>query len=133
MSQQQSVTVKNAANADVIFAGISGAGQDGTKALWRVDDATLPMDQRITAELSTRWNANRNARVAQFTVLWPFLRDTAVAGVKEKYATGEMRDGRVTIPQNVKSADATDFCVTALNMYASTHVRAHVAAGFAPN
>lgn len=126
------ITVKLADNTtNLVLTAIQGAGSDGTPAVWRDETGTFTSEQRLTAQISTRWNDKRTARVSQCLVRMPILRATPVANVYDITGYAECRDGRFTIPQGMTTASQQNFAAIATNFMASQLIRDCISSGFA--
>lgn len=134
MPQMADVTVKLADGvSNFLLNALQPAGPDGTAAVWRREDATRTAEQRVTAQVSARWNDKRNARVVQCYVRSPVLEDTSVSTVKKIIGYAECRDGRFVVPSGMTQTAIDDFAAIATNFMASALVRSSIASGFAPS
>jgi len=126
------ITVKNSANVDVIFSPLRGAAGDKATALWRVEDAALPMGMRVTLAISTQDNGPKTARRLIADCVVPVTYTDPATGLPAVLARIPAHL-EVTLPTNVASSLLADRTVMQMNAFASTAVKAMLASGYADN
>jgi hypothetical protein len=114
------ITVKNAANADVVYnASVPSAG-DRSPARWTQNAASAIIGHRPTLEMITRSNGSGNGRLMELNGTFPIVETiggvpTVTARVPFKLST--------TMPTNVDSTLAVDGYTQMSNLAASALVR----------
>jgi hypothetical protein len=133
MPQMADITVKASnGTTDVVFTALSPAGQDGTYAVWRVEDANPP-SQRTLFELRTSWNGPKTARRSEAKFTRPLLQATAVAGVNNVIGNIVVDGNVMTVPQVASTSNVQEAAAQYANLMKSTLVQQCLIAGFAPN
>lgn len=127
MPNMASITVKNAANADVIYVAASPSAGDRSPALWRANAASPIIGFRPSLSVLTRDNANRNGRIIQGTFKGPIV--AAVSGVDTLLATVPLSFSG-TLPTNVSSALVADMYIQFGNLLVSTLLRSIAEEGY---
>ncbi len=129
MPQMASITVKNKANADVIYVAKVPSAGDKSPARWTQDALTAIAGHRPVLELTTRSNGNNSGRILDFNFVYPIT--TTVAGVTTVLARIPFK-GSTTMPTNVDYTLASDAFVQAGNLIVSALMRACFDEGYAP-
>jgi hypothetical protein len=134
MPQMANITVKAAdGTTDVIFTALSPAGQDGTPAVWRVENPLIPPTQRMRFETSSRWNGPKDARKINTFLNLPITVNTAVAGVYGVVGNIQFRDGQMIAPQSAVDANLAHAAACYANLLKSTLIQSVFTTGYAPN
>lgn len=129
MPSMANITVKNAANADVIYVAKVPSAGDRSPARWTADAASAIIGHRPTLELTTRTNGSNNGRICDWNFVYPIT--ATVEGVTSVLARVPFK-GSFTMPTNVDSAQAADAFVQLGNLLVSTLMRAAASEGYAP-
>lgn len=129
MPSMANITVKNAANVDVVYVAKTASAGDKSPARWTVDAANPIAGFRPVFQVQTRDNGSNNGRVFESTLRFPVL--STVAGVDQKDATVPF-EVRGTLPTNVDSAKVKDAFVQLGNLLVSALVRDVADTGYAP-
>lgn len=130
MPAMANITVKNAANTDVVLVSKTPAPGDRSPARWSVDAAHSVPGFRPVLEVMTRDNGSKNGRIMEANFSAPIVQlvngvDTLVAKVPIKlYAT---------LPQNVSASAVNDAFVIATNTFAATLIREVASTGYSPS
>lgn len=123
------ITVKNAANADVVYVGSIPSAGDKMPARWSLNAASAIIGFRPVFQLATRDNGNKTGRVFTATMSYPILE--TISGVVTKTAQfGFTLEG--TLPTNVDGTLVQDAFIQMGNLLVSALVRAAAAEGYAP-
>lgn len=129
MPAMGNITVKNVANADVIYVAKVASAGDKTPAKWSVDAAHAIVGFRPWMTVNTRDNGPKNARIVEAVVNAPVIAvvngaDTIVARVPVNLAA--------TLPTNVSGAAVYDAIFQATNLFVSTLMRDVYSTGYSP-
>lgn len=134
MPSMASITVKKAdGTTDIVYDSISASGGESSPAVWRQDTgaaAGLPVGLRSSFKLASKWNGPKTARQLSFEFNLPYaVQDstTTLYSAKDKV----VMTGLITMPQAIPSATLNEVN-QALNLLASTLVKASAQAGYAP-
>lgn len=129
MPSMADITVKNKANADVVYVAKVPSAGDKTPARWTYDAAHAIAGFRPSFTTGTRNNSSQNARVFEANYAFPVVQTVnAVDSVAGKM-TAQLT---VTLPQNVDSVKVSDAYVQLSNLLASALARAVADSGYAP-
>lgn len=112
MPAMGNITVKNAANTDVVFEQVSAASGDNQPARWELTAASTMPIGRPYAELSSRYNADKTARKVIPVLVCPYLVTDVGTGQQRVAANVVFRNGEMVKPRNVPDtfvADATAY------------------------
>lgn len=129
MPSMANITVKNVANADVIYVAKVPSAGDRSPARWTLDTASAIIGNRPYLEMTTRTNGSNNGRICEYTYWYPVLE--TVAGVESVIARVPFK-GSFTMPTNVSQALAYEGFFQLGNLLTSTLVRAASQEGYAP-
>lgn len=129
MPSMASITVKNTANADVVYVAKVPSAGDRSPARWTYDAASAIIGHRPTLELTTRSNGSGNGRICDWNFVYPIT--GLVGGVTTVLARVPFK-GSFTMPTNVDAALAGDAYVQLANLLASALMRSAVQEGYAP-
>lgn len=129
MPAMANITVKNAANADVVYNAATPSAGDRSPAVWRANSLQAAISLRPTFSVVTRDNAKQDGRVMQAVFKFPVVE--TIGGVATRTATMPFTlEG--TLPTNVDAALVNDAFTQMGNLFASTLVRSAAAEGYAP-
>lgn len=130
MSAINNITVKKTdGTTDVIFFAIAGAAADGQPATWQNVAGSTIRAYRPTLSMKAKLNGTKQARRVDVTGLFPVVR--LVSGVDTLIGKIPL-DFSVPVPEWATDVEVNEAVDQFINLLASTHVRAHVKAGFAP-
>jgi len=126
------ITVKKAdGSTDIVWSALSGAGGDKTPAVWRSDTATGTVGQRPFIQMSSRWNGDSTARRFDVLAGFPGVYTNSTTGQTEVRAKAVLNLSLV-VPQNMTSADISEFAAQIPNLIASTLFKSSFTEGYAP-
>ncbi len=128
MPSMANITVKNAANADVIYVAKVPSAGDRSPARWTLDTASAVIGFRPTLELTSRSNGSNNGRILDINFVYPVTQ--TVSGVTTVLARVPFK-GSTTMPTNVDATLAADAFVQIGNLIASALIRACYNEGYA--
>jgi len=124
MPQMANITVKDAANTDVVLTALTPSSGDRA-ALWRYDAfATLPL-LRPTYQVTTTYNGPRDARRTVVTGSYP-IPDPVLGTVKARIPFRL----EVTLPLNVETNSTDDAVVIMQNFIKSGLITEILKTGF---
>lgn len=128
MPNMANITVKNKANADVVYSAATPSSGDKNPAVWR-QNTPASIAFRPIFQFSTRNNANLSGRVFEASFNGPVVQsaggvDTVVARVPLR-ASG-------TLPTNVPVDNVSDYYVQFSNLLVAALIRSAVEEGYAP-
>lgn len=129
MPAMANITVKNAANADVVYVAKNPSSGDKTRARWTEDGANAIIGFRPVFEATTRDSNGKPGRVLNATLKTPIT--GLVEGVETQLAVVPMTF-ETTIPTNVDAAKVYDAYVKAGNLLVAALMREVAASGYAP-
>lgn len=123
MPNINSITVKNAANADVVYTPVQPSSGDRTPAIWRNNADTQIMALRPVFRISMRNNGNNSGRVVEGSLRFPVYvekdgMDTQLATVPLSFSG--------TLPTNIPVDWVSDAFIQFGNLIVSTLVRAAI-------
>lgn len=129
MPSMANITVKNAANTDVVYSAKVPSAGDRSPARWTADAASPIIGFRPVFEMATRSNGQGNGRICEFNFVLPITKsvngDTVLAA-KVPFK------GAFTLPTNADAALAADAYVQAVNLLASSLIKEAVTSGYSP-
>lgn len=136
MPAMANMTVKRAdGTTDIIYDAQTGAGSDGSPAVWRQDtgaSSTLPVGMRALFWLKSMWNGPRTARKLPFRYERPYaVQDSTTT----KWSTSDrvIIEGTAIVPQGIPAADINEAIHQGCNLLASGLVKSSMTTGYAPN
>lgn len=129
MPAMANITVKNAANVDVVYVAKVPSAGDRSPARWTFDAASPIIGFRPTLEMMTRSNGSGNGRICEFNYSFPI---TKVVSGETVLAGKAPFKGAFTLPTNVDGSIASDAFVQLGNLIASALIRSAAADGYAP-
>lgn len=127
MPQMANITVKNAANVDVLFTALTPSSGDTTLAQWRaLGSGTIPTNAPALST-KTQPNGPRTGRVVHVNAVFPYVQtvngvETVVARQPFSFST--------TVPLNIPVSSATDNAKVLANLLASSLLQAIIAEGY---
>jgi hypothetical protein len=123
------ITVKNAANADVIYVAATPSAGDKSPARWTQNALTPIIGFRPVFEVKTRDSGGKPGRILDGSLRYPVTQ--VVSGITTQAAVVPISFS-ATLPTNVDSTVVSDAFVQLGNLLASTLIRAVAADGYAP-
>lgn len=127
MPDMANITVKDRANADVVYNKASASSGDRSPAVWRANALSAKIGHRPSFTCTTRDNAKKNGRVIEGTYKYPIV--DSVSG--DLIATVPLSFSG-TLPTNVSAVQVADAFVQFGNLLVSTLVRSVAEEGYAP-
>jgi hypothetical protein len=135
MPTMASMTVKKADEVtNITYDAVTGAGGDGSPAVWRQDtgaNAALPIGLRNLLKLWTVSNGPKTARQVKFTFTAPYaLQDSTTT----KFSASDrvVAEGIITLPNAIPAANQAEANHQFLNLMAQALVKSAADAGYAP-
>lgn len=129
MPTMANITVKNAANADVIYTATVPSAGDRVPARWIATAMSIIAGFRAVFTAVARDNGKQNARVVDLSYKFPIT--GTVNGVETQLAIVPITLS-ATLPTNVDAAKVADATVQFTNLAASALVREVFSSGYAP-
>lgn len=127
MPQMANITVKNAANVDVLFTALTPSSGDTTQAQWRaLGSASVPTNAPALAT-RTQSNGPRTGRAVHVNATFPYV--VSIAGVDTVVARQPFSLS-TTVPLNIPVTAATDHAKIFSNLVASAILQAIIAEGY---
>lgn len=136
MPAMASIVVKRSdGTTDITYDAQTGAGSDGSPAVWRQDTgntATLPVGLRAFAWLKSMWNGPKTARKFVFHYEYPYaLQDSATT--KWSATDRVIIECTAIVPSNVPPGTINEATARGANLFASNLVKQSMQQGYAPN
>lgn len=129
MPNMANITVKSAANTDVVYnAKVSSAG-DKSAARWSADALSSIVGFRPVFEAATRDNGDKSGRRLDLSFKFPITRTQD--GVVSQVAVVPM-SASILLPTTVDGAIPTDAYVQFGNLLVSALIREVASTGYAP-
>lgn len=129
MPSMANITVKNAANTDVVFSATVPSAGDRSPARWSANAASPIIGFRPVLEMTTRSNGQGNGRICEFNFVYPI---TKMVNGDVVLAAKVPFKGAFTLPTNADAALAADAFVQLGNLLISSLIRDSVGSGYAP-
>lgn len=129
MPSMADITVKNVANADVVYVAKTPSAGDKSPAVWTQDAASPIIGFRPKLQVQTRNNGSNNGRIVEGT--FSLIATDNSSGVELKTATIPI-EFRVVIPTNVDYTFAREATHQWGNLMVSTLLRQVFDSGYAP-
>lgn len=129
MAAISNITVKDAANADVVLTAEVGSAGDKTPARWSVVAFSATPAFRPRLSYVTGYNANRTTRVSNLEYVHPVT--ATVNGVETVIGQIPVRLYAAN-PQNLPQTAVDNAITIASNAFVSSALRAALKAGYAP-
>lgn len=129
MPAMGNITVKNAANADVVYTASVPSAGDRSPARWTANAASAIIGFRPVLQVVTRDNGKQSGRHMEATFRYPIVetiegRPTVTATVPFTLSG--------TLPTNVDGTLVSDAFVQLGNLLASSLIRAVASEGYSP-
>jgi hypothetical protein len=125
------ITVKNKANADVVYVSATPSSGDRTPAVWTQNAASPYLDRRPKLSVSTRNSGGQlPARIIQISTVFPVVETIQGADV---VTARVVFNGSVTLPTNCDGLKASDGFHQLGGLIASALMREVGDTGFAPS
>jgi len=124
-----SITVKNVANADVIYVAKVPSAGDRSPAKWTQDALTGISGWRPRFDVVTRDNGNKDGRIIEGNFAYPVT--GTVNGTLTLLGTVPLRFSG-TLPTNLDVAQVNEAFVQFGNLLVSTLIRSAASDGYAP-
>jgi hypothetical protein len=134
MTTMANITVKAAdGTTDVVFNAMAPSSGDTTAAVWRAEALGDGISaNRPRFELRTRFNGQRTARRVDIYFTAPYY-VTQSADSTTKVVANIPVNATFTVPANIPEDSIADFVSYAVNLMASTLVKAAISSGYAPS
>lgn len=132
MPQAIDVTVKNAANMDVVFKVVTPSGGDNTPAIWELTAAGTSSLSRPRAEMMARPNADKSARKVLTSLTVPYVVTDGVTGLQKVAANVVFRNGEMVAPRAVPDTLIADAVAYWAGLMSSTLWKSSFQSGYAP-
>lgn len=129
MPSMANITVKNAANADVILVSKVNSSGDKNPAMWTLDAASTVAGFRPKLQMVTRDNGGKTARIVEMDFNAPIT--GLVNGIETKLGNVPLKLYG-TVPQGLDATKVQDAVVIATNAFVSAIARATFSEGYAP-
>lgn len=129
MPAMANITVKDAANADVVYVAAVPSAGDRSPARWTLNAASSVIGFRPMFEVKTRDSGGKPGRILDGSLRFPVTED--VNGVTTQVAIVPFSFS-CTLPTNVDSSTVADAFVQAGNLLASALIRSCASEGYAP-
>jgi len=129
MPSMANITVKNAANADVVYVAATPSAGDRSPARWTQNAANAIIGFRPVFQVVTRDSSGKPGRIMEGSLRTPIT--TQVNGVETQLAVIPMTF-QSTLPTNVDATLVADAFVQWGNLMASSLIRAVALEGYAP-
>lgn len=130
MPNMADITVKNAANADVVYVKKNASAGDKSAARWTLDAANAIAGFRPVFQVATRDSQGKPGRIMDGSLRFPVV--ATVNGVVTQLALVPFSFS-TTLPTNVDASVVNDAFVQAGNLIVSALVRAAASEGYAPS
>lgn len=131
MPSMANITVKDSANADVVWVASVPSSGEKSPAVWRLVANSDKLQFRPTFSLSLKENGRNNGRIFSAEFKFPLAGENSDTGTPFLYATIPFNVSG-TLPTNVDVATLNNAFVQFGNLLASTLVRSSASEGYAP-
>lgn len=131
MPNMANITIKNAANADVVWVAASPSSGEKSPAVWRFNAQSDKLAFRPTFALTMKENGRRNGRIFSAEFKFPLAGENSDTGSPYLYATIPFNVSG-TLPTNVDVMTLENAFVQFGNLLASALIRAAATEGYAP-
>jgi hypothetical protein len=129
MPQMANITIKNSADADVVFSAATPSSGDKSPAQWTSNSASATIGNRPKFGVQTRDNSRGNGRVLEINFNFPILQ--TIAGVETVVARVPLTASG-TLPTNVDASKVSEAFLQFGNLISSDLIREAMADGYAP-
>jgi len=123
------ITVKDSANADVVYVAATPSAGDRSPARWTQNAANAIIGFRPVFQVVTRDSTGKPGRIMEGSLRFPIT--ATVNGVETQLAVVPMTF-QATLPTNVDATKVADAFVQWGNLLASTLIRSTASDGYAP-
>lgn len=130
MPNLANITVKDAANADVVYNGVVPSAGDRSPARFQAIAASPIAGNRPTLSVLTRDNGNKDGRVLEASFRFPITATDPNGTVRTVAVVPMQVHG--TLPTNVDASKVADAYVQFAGLMASALLKAVAADGYAP-
>lgn len=131
MSQMADITVKNVANADVVYVAATPSAGDKVPARWTQNAVSGITGFRPRLDLVTQSNGKGDVRRAEFTYVYPTSYTNSATG--QLQSNGSVKfTGVVYLPVALADTDWNEAFTQLGNLLVSTLIRDSVKGGYAP-
>lgn len=128
MPAMANITVKNAANVDVVYVGVSPSAGDRSPARWQANAASPVIGFRPNLQVVTRNNGNNTGRHFEAVFRGPIVETIegrlVVTGTVPFTLSG-------TIPTQLTADTVADLTVQMVNLFSSSLFKQMLAEGYA--
>jgi hypothetical protein len=131
MPAMANITIKNAANADVVWVAAVPSSGEKSPAIWRFNANSDKLQFRPSFHLTMKENGRSNGRIFSAEFKFPLAGENSDTGTPFLYATIPFNVSG-TLPTNVDVATLNDAFVQFGNLLVSTLIRSAAAEGYAP-
>lgn len=131
MPSMASITIKNAANADVVWVAAVPSSGEKSPAIWRFNANSDKLAFRPSFHLTMKENGRKNGRIFSADFRFPLAGENSDTGSPYLYATIPFTVSG-TLPTNVDVSTLNDAFVQFGNLLTSTLVRSAANEGYAP-
>lgn len=133
MANIANVTVKKAdGTTDIVYTAVQGSSGYGSNALWRQEDASVPVALRPVLKMRFQPNGNNNAMRPHFEYSYPHTYTDTTTGLK-KQANIVLFSSDGLMPTEVPDAIMAEAVHQFTNLLVNTHVRDHIKSMFSPS
>lgn len=136
MPAMANIVIKKAdGTTDITYDALTGAGSDGSPAVWRQDTgaaATFPTGLRAGYWFKSLWNGPKTARKMHSRYERCHAVQNSTTTVFEKQDT-LLIEVSATVPQGMPLAEILEGVHQGMNLAASTLIKQSMAAGYAPS
>lgn len=129
MTAMANIVVKaNDGSTDITYTQLCASAGDKTPARWHVAETAVPSAYRKTAEMSSRFNANRDARRVEVLTRRPV---TAVVNGAITLVATPMMSTTLVAPTSVVQSEIDEIVAQHANLLKSTLMQACLKEGYA--
>lgn len=136
MPAMASITVKKAdGTTDIVYDAVTGAGGDGSPAVWRQDTgaaAGLPVGLRPTLKLVSKWNGPKTARVLVPEFVYPYAVQDSTTTLYSAKDRVVYSNGAFTAPQAIPATVLNEAAAQGMNLLGSALIKSCLQTGYAP-
>ncbi len=132
MPTAANITVKkNDGATDIVWNLVNAAGGDKTPAVFRQTTTTGTIGQRPTFQVQSKSNADGTVRRLDMKVSFPSVYTDTASSLSQIRSTMNATLS-VAVPQDVTDLDLNEFAAQAMNLFASSLIKASIVSGYAP-
>lgn len=130
MPQMANITIKKAdGTTDIVYTALSGAGGDGSPAVWRAS-TSVNAAMRPTYQVTTRWNGPKTAR--RVTAQFNYPEVVTVGGV-ETVANRLPIEITGPVPLGMSDAAIAEAVAQAANLFKAALIQEIFKTGYSAN